>query len=131
MTVIDPSILENVKVKRQEIVERVVNELDERILSRSDGLEEMTDRLTREAAVAMLHLATKVRDVEPDGNGNLEYDIIRIEVWDAFHVVPGWHNVNDMKQPVKDYILMQVAVRFAEKAAIPFVNRLREYDRNN
>jgi hypothetical protein len=116
---IDPRTQEKEDARRQEIVQRIVDYIDVLILATSDGSVRQTERLTQNAAFALLSVAFDRSIISPD---EFDVSILRILSEESKH---------QSDRRVWQWIKMQVVQKFVEKAAIPFSDRLREYDLNN
>lgn len=112
-----------VDAERLAIVNASVRRIDQLILGESDGSIEMTDKLTQVAAIYLLQSACSQVDLSICQHRPFIEEVRDIEI----------HAVIDPEVPevIDDWIRMQLAMHFVEKAAASFSNRLREYDRNN
>lgn len=124
---IDPKVQARADAKRQEIVEEIVQKIDEMILAESDGTAWETNWLTLKVAIESTRWALAMTfdpTIDRDDVGCFELKI-RKAMYDIVFKRP-------LKAAViREWLVMQVAMRFVEKAAVPFADRLREHDRNN
>lgn len=129
---IDPKVQERADAKRQEIVEEIVRMVDAIIDDETDGGSVKTmERLTQIAAIELLRIVSN--DIVDDKtylytNGSYYHFIHQIRAV----VRPTICEKGIPKRgAVSDWIAMNVALKFIEKATVLFADRLREHDRNN
>lgn len=123
--VIDRRVQDKVDAKRQEIVKTIIAGIDGIIMAESVISGESIDELIKRAALDLswnaLGLTIVFRFSDRDCfDGLIQGAMSRGIDWDK-----------PESEIVGCWIMMQVALHFAEKAAVPFSDRLREYDRTN
>jgi hypothetical protein len=122
---LDSRVQERVDAERQRIVEEIVQKIDEIIQVESDHFFKPVESLTQRAAAMLLVEALCLELVLVNANYcDFDENISRA-------VKESMVAAEILQEPVTDWITMQVAKRFLEKASIPFDDRLREHDRNN
>lgn len=126
MTVIDPSIMERDKAKRLQAIEEVVKWLDDRISTDADGSADKAEVLTQVAATVLIRKAMDLAETtvyygakgcvfSQYASGDIDQTIAKYGI--KSDVVVNW-------------IVMQVALRFVERAANSATAKLEERDRN-
>lgn len=113
--------------KRQEIVNKAVDEADRIILDASDGTEKMTNGLTAELAIVLLETA-----LIPLTDGCNEGELSE-PVHKAFERINSIV-VEECRQEVAvvaNFVRFQIAQKFVNKAAIPFGSALLRWELEN